>query len=45
MTYYTKLKKKKKCPIGPTSIRKEKFPEDIIQAMYHEVMWSKDVQT
>jgi hypothetical protein len=28
-----KAKKKTKCPIGPTSIRKGKFPEDIIQAM------------
>jgi hypothetical protein len=28
-----KLKKKTKFPIGPASIRKGKFPEDIIQAM------------
>jgi hypothetical protein len=41
MTYYTKMKKKKKFPIGPTSIRKGKFPKDIIQAMYHEVVWSE----
>jgi hypothetical protein len=45
MTYYTKMKKKKKCPIGPASIRKGKFPKDIIQAMYYEVVWFKDVQT
>jgi hypothetical protein len=41
MTYYTKLKKKTKCPIGPTSIRKGKFTKDIIQSMYHEVVWSE----
>jgi hypothetical protein len=45
MTYYIKSKKKTKCPIGPASIREGKFPEDIIQAMQHEVMWSRDVQT
>jgi hypothetical protein len=45
MTYYTKPKKKTKYPIGPASIGKGKFPEDIIQAMFHEVMWSRDVQT
>jgi hypothetical protein len=33
MTYYTKLKKKTKCPIGPASIRRRKFPKGIIQAM------------
>jgi hypothetical protein len=40
-----KAEEKTKCPVGPSSIRRRKFPKDIIQAMEYEVVWSKDVQT
>jgi hypothetical protein len=40
-----KAEEKTKCPVGSASTRRGKFPKDIIQAMKHEVVWSKDVQT
>jgi hypothetical protein len=40
-----KAEEKTKYPIGLASIRKGKSPRGIIQTMYNEVMWSKDVQT